>query len=1199
MPSLPRYICGLPTLGAKIYFALLKMAESRGTLRRARSLTAPETEPMSPNGCRDTCKTPVLPKAAERGRTARAEAASAAEPTAARLRRDIPASNLLFVTRQEEELSDCKNALEALAPLVRDNFRPQVLIFGEDATTRSIALEHLFNPSDTGQPFAIFATYAALRQKISSPEDYSNLRFRLRTGSGYKRQDLLDKLEKAGYERTDFTESPGEYAIRGSVIDIFCLEPMRPVRLFFSDNILESARFFEVATQHTCEHTRDITVIPAKIAAAGQYLKNCLPDNILCLADGAPAPRSSLPPALERAYGGTAVPEALRKGLADGAPAPRSSLPPALERAFGEPPVPEALRRALADGDFGPDGQIDDCLPAGTSFINVLAPPGNDSLDFGASQAPLFRADTALVEKEIIRLRDKGFKTMIFCLNRGELERLTELFSATKVPDFAEFRVGRLSEGFQHPAQSSGYGGPPEAGHPRQHPGSGLAVITSSEILGRVYRPPPSWKYRDPGSRRFRWNDLKTGDFVVHEDYGIGRYMGIRKVEHAGQEETTDCLLMEYRGGDRLFVPLYEFKKVQKYIGGEGKAPRLSSMDTRRWQEIKTRVRKGVEDVAKEILRLEAERALIKIRGLGPETHLEKEFAGSFPYEETADQLSAINSIMSDMSSTKPMNRVVVGDVGFGKTEVAMRAAFKCAVGGKQAAVLVPTTILADQHCRTFKDRFAGFPVNIAVLSRFQTGAEQKKVLKDIRLGLTDIVIGTHRLLQKDVSFKDLGLIVVDEEHRFGVKDKEKLKELSRGLHILMLSATPIPRTLYQALSSLRDISVIESPPTGRQPISTEVLPWDIDAAVAAISAELARGGQVYYVHNRVSSLPARLAYLKGLMPEVRFCMAHGRMTPKKLEETMWDFFQKKHDVLLASTIIESGLDIPSVNTLIVENAHEFGLAQLYQLRGRIGREKQKAFCCLFYPQQLKEREDKKMDKSGFVEHEYEKSSTLRDGAAKRLSAIKELAELGSGFRLAMRDMEIRGAGELLGVRQHGFINEVGVGLYCELLAGEIGRLKGKPAVHAGDESSAELDIRLPAFIPDSYLSDDMERLNCYKKLLNSGPGELEKTVKELEDLCGPAPEPVRNISVLIKLRKKLSSLGVRLVNQTDECLEIFFRPQIQMPPRALSHWQKSFGEKLVFIPSKQGDGVRIFKISGPVLPVIESFIAPLLASKT
>ncbi|MBU2574101.1 MAG: DEAD/DEAH box helicase [Elusimicrobia bacterium] len=827
-----------------------------------------------------------------------------------------------------------------------------------------------------------------------------------------------------------------------------------------------------------------------------------------------------------------------------------------------------------------PEGLV---LKTGEAFAFSDLASGGEDINFGARANMNFNSDLALVESELRRLKKEKYGITLFCINRGETERLKDLFGEKGAADFVNFRTGYIQEGFLYPAGR-------------------LAVLTSSEIFQRRYRIDPGSSR--PRSKFFKWTDLKAGDFVVHEDYGVGKYLGIKKVYYRNRNgentEDADCLFIEYARGDRLAVPLYEFNKVQKYISSEGKTPKLSHMDTKTWHELKSRVREEVQALARDILRLEAERLAMKTVALPHAGHLEDEFSASFPFEETPDQLNAINDVLSDLESLSPMNRLVAGDVGFGKTEVAMRAAMRAVLNGRQAAVLAPTTILADQHFRNFTARFREFPANIGVISRFETKSGQKKLLERLARGDLDIVIGTHRLLQKDVRFHNLGLLAIDEEHRFGVKDKEKLKAMARGVHLLLLSATPIPRTLYQSLSTLKTMSVIESPPVGRLPIATNVLPFNETTLVNAVNFELARGGQVYYVHNRVRTIESRRAYFQKLMPYLRVAVVHGQLKSEQIEEYMWDFLNKKYDVLMASTIIESGLDIPSVNTLIVENAHELGLAQLYQLRGRIGREKQKAYCYLFYPawmrgkgRQLPVTSHQSPDagrQSPDAGHQLpdtdrKPAAAISEDAMKRLSALEEFTELGSGFRLAMRDLEIRGAGELLGIRQHGFINSIGLEMYIKLLNGEINRIKGR---EQGKElPEVKIDLELPAFIPEDYIGDDMERLNFYKKLLNADLEKVDAIIAGLEDLSGPAPQPLRNLAAVIKLKKKLAFRAVRSVTQKDELTEIFFQPKAPVDAKAIKKWQELFGPTITFLPSRFGDGLRI-KTSAPALEVIE-----------
>jgi len=804
---------------------------------------------------------------------------------------------------------------------------------------------------------------------------------------------------------------------------------------------------------------------------------------------------------------------------------------------------------------------------------------GAEGEDFGAVSNLNFNSDIKVLAGELRRLKKTGFTTKLFCINRGESERLAESLTDEGAGGLVSISAGYIEEGFLHAPSKT-------------------AVITSSELFRRRYRfDPASIK---PRNKFFKWTDLKTGDFIVHEDYGVGRYLGIKKAffrnARGEQVEDSDCLYLEYARGDKLLVPLHDFSRVQKYISSEGKVPRLSHMDTKTWTELKSRVKKEVEELALDILKLEAERASVKTAALPHGGHLEEEFAASFPFQETPDQARAIAEVLADLEGELPMNRLVAGDVGFGKTEVAMRAAMRAVSNGKQAAILVPTTILADQHARNFEKRFAGFPVNIRVISRFVPVSEQKKILADLARGKVDIIVGTHRLLQKDISFSGLGLMVADEEHRFGVKDKDRIKSMAKGVHCLLMSATPIPRTLYQSLSSLKSMSVIESAPVGRQAISTFVRPFSEKGAAEAVTYELARGGQVYYVHNRVQTIESRKAYLKKIMPDLRVVVVHGQMRAEAVEKHMWEFLGGKYDVLMATTIIESGLDIPNVNTMIVENAHELGLAQLYQLRGRIGREKQKAYCYLFYPGWMKTGAERLKQKAELLKSRAEgndEPAPISADAVRRLSALEEFTELGSGFRLAMRDLEIRGAGELLGVRQHGFINSIGLEMYIKLLNGEIDRIKGR--LEDRELPEPKMDILVSAFIPEDYVGDDMERLNFYKKLLNAKETELAGLFKDFEDISGPAPEPLRNLVELIRLKKVMARKSVRAVTQRGEDLEIFFLPGAKVDAKVIGGWNNFFGSRLSFLPSKSGDGIKISSVEDPLADI--SRAAAILAS--
>ncbi len=1005
--------------------------------------------------------------------------------------------HMLAAAADEEALDSWRNAFNSLSSLLRGLPPLEVRLWGGDLSERARAMRALYSP-EPGLYYLHIASPEALCGTLMPEEEYSALGFSFKQSYSYARSVSIDLFAKAGYERVSFVEERGQFAARGSVLDFYPPGSEKPVRLFFSDDKLESVRYFEIDTQHTSGFLEKIDVPPNIFEGSGRPLLSFAGAGWKLFLDSKP---------------------------------PVCAGPPAAET---------------------------------FSFLPPLA--GEAAENFGASSSLNFNSDIGLLAGELRRLKKEGLRTTLFCINRGEAERLAESLSDAGAGGQVSIATGYIEEGFVHPP-------------------SRTAVITSSELFRRRYRfDPASIK---PKNRFFKWTDLKVGDFIVHEDYGVGRYLGIKKAyfrtADGTQVEDSDCLYLEYARGDKLLVPLHDFSRVQKYISSEGKAPRLSHMDTKTWTEMKVRVKKEVEVLALDILKLEAERAALKTAALPHGGHLEDEFASSFPFEETPDQARAIAEVLADMSDELPMNRLVAGDVGFGKTEVAMRAAMRAVANGRQAAVLVPTTILADQHYRNFTKRFAGFPVNIKAISRFVPPAEQRKILKELEAGKIDIVVGTHRLLQKDVRFAGLGVIAVDEEHRFGVKDKDRIKAAAKGVHCLLMSATPIPRTLYQSLSSLKAMSVIESAPVGRQAISTFVRPFTEKGAAEAVTYELARGGQVYYVHNRVETIESRRAYLTRLMPELRVAVVHGQMKAEEVEKQMWDFLNRKYDVLMATTIIESGIDIPTVNTLIVENAHEMGLAQLYQLRGRIGREKQKAYCYLYFPGWMKKGEERLAKKAGLLEEAGRGGGEKEIGedAVRRLSALEEFTELGSGFRLAMRDLEIRGAGELLGVRQHGFINSIGLEMYIKLLNGEIDRIKGRAG--AAELPEPRIDILAPAFIPEDYVGDDMERLNFYKKLLNAKEAELDSVLKGFEDISGPAPLPLKNLVEIIRFRKALAKKSVRSVTQKEDDLEIYFLPGARVDAGVLPGWRRAFGERLSFLPSREGDGIRLSGVEDPL----------------
>lgn len=691
---------------------------------------------------------------------------------------------------------------------------------------------------------------------------------------------------------------------------------------------------------------------------------------------------------------------------------------------------------------------------------------------------------------------ENGTGIKVYCANDGEKSRIAEILHENRwVYKAPEFLYGNLSQGFYQEKENT-------------------VFISSREML---YKKKPVSFPKIKGGRRIEgiW-EISAGDYVVHEKYGIGRYIGLRTIARA--DKVSEYLCIEYRKGDKLYVPPEEIKTVKKYIGVEGVKPKLYSMDTGAWERLKSRVREAAAEFAKELLRLYAQRSMIKREPYERETNWDKELQETFPYEETPDQLKAIEDIKNDFLKPYPMERLICGDVGYGKTEVAVRAAFKVVQEGKQVAVLVPTTVLAQQHFNTFYNRLSPFPTRVAVLSRFQSKAKQKEIVEDLKKGNIDIIVGTHRLLQKDIQFKNLGFLIIDEEHRFGVKQKEKIKAMKKNIDILMLSATPIPRTLSSALSGFRDLSLIETPPFGRLPIETSLSAYDEKLVKNIIDAELSRNGQVFYVYNKVETILTKAEDIKRIVPDARLGIIHGQMKAKDIENMMWKFINLEIDILLATTIIESGIDIPSVNTMIIEEAENFGLSQLYQLRGRIGRDRRKAYCYLFY-----------------------KDENLSDEAIKRLEAIKEFSDLGSGFRLAMKDLEIRGAGGILSKNQHGFVRDIGYDMFAKLLEEEGHKIKGE-TFEAQSESNSSVDLQVSALIPHTYIEDEDIRILFYRKLSEAKDYEiLEEIKKELLDRFGKLPQEVQTLFEIMELRLKAEKLNIERVSEDSQYVYIYF----------------------------------------------------------
>jgi len=645
-------------------------------------------------------------------------------------------------------------------------------------------------------------------------------------------------------------------------------------------------------------------------------------------------------------------------------------------------------------------------------------------------------------------------------------------------------------------------------------PKNNLVYLTEHELFNKTSHHRRRVKTLENAQRLRNYNELKPGDYVVHVNHGIGRFEGIKTLENNGVKR--DYITITYQHGDQLFVPADQLKLVQKYVASEGKTPHVNKLGGSEWAKTKRKVAAKVEDIADDLIDLYAKRESEKGFAFSKDDELQREFEDSFPYVETADQLRSIKEIKHDMEQPKPMDRLLVGDVGFGKTEVALRAAFKAVQDNKQVAFLVPTTILAQQHFETIQDRFKNFPVNYAVLSRFQTAAESKKITEGLKSGKIDLVVGTHRLLSKDVQFKDLGLLIVDEEQRFGVKHKERLKELKANIDVLTLTATPIPRTLHMSMVGVRDLSVMETPPSNRYPIQTYVMEQIPSVVKDACLREMQRGGQVFYLHNRIDDIDDVVSELEDLIPTARIISVHGRMSKNMMEDILYRFLNREFDILVTTTIIETGIDMPNVNTMIIENADHYGLSQLYQLRGRIGRSARLAYAYFLY----------------------QPNKVLTEIGEKRLEAIRDFTELGSGFKIAMRDLSIRGAGNMLGAQQHGFIDSVGYDLYSQMLSDAIKSRKGKKKV---DKSNAEIDLGLEAYIPESYIADQEEKIEFYKKIKAADADDIEQIQDELIDRFGDYPEPVENLLAISKLKAEADLAQVLNITQIKQQVKVEF----------------------------------------------------------
>jgi transcription-repair coupling factor (superfamily II helicase) len=1027
-----------------------------------------------------------------------------------------------------ESLEDAEEVADDLTTLMGE--RSPCLLPGKPGFGRALTAVEQSERAEVlltltqGQNPVVVTTAAALLDPLPAPGDVSANMYTVSRGEILDRESLLRYLTDAGYKREILVEGVGQFAVRGAVVDIYPFGASEAVRLEFYGDDVESIRHFDPSTQKSTGEIEEVTLMAAEMGEeeTAHLLDHLPPNTVLVWSDGRGAWNAVKKVFEERASQATS--RRFRDFSLDDVDEAVYSEETELADILDEEEEPEDDESAEEnDGYKAPVREREpfkivdpaEIRKDARKFMQVFlgtTPHGDEaSVDVGGLPQERFAANLPLVAERLKEYHADGIQTYLLCDSQVAGERLAQVLEERGCPEDAfEVYEDGLHHGFTMPAIK-------------------LAVLVDHDIFGRMRRRRRFMKFKNVVPLH-DIDALKPGDFVVHVDYGIGRYRNLTKIEVGGVQR--EVLKIEYRDGVTLFVKLENLAQVQKYSGREGFQPPLSKIGGRDWRELKKKTKKSLLSIAEDLIKLYAERKAVKGHSYSQDTAWQREMEAMFPYEDTPDQMRAAEEVKSDMESMQPMDRLICGDVGYGKTEIAMRAAFKAVTDGKQVAVLVPTTILAQQHYRTFKERFKNWPVSIEVVSRFQAPREQRHVLQRLGEGKVDVIIGTHRLLSKDVCFSDLGLLIIDEEHRFGVVQKERIKSLRANIDVLAMSATPIPRTLHMALMGARDLSQINTPPPNRQPIETDVVPFSEKVIKDAILYEIERGGQVFFVHNRIESIPSVKRMLERILPNVRFAVAHGQMDEDELARVMVDFIEGNFDVLISTMIIESGLDLPNVNTMIVNRADHFGVAQLHQLRGRIGRSSRKAYAYLMVPPK------------------FEMSRIARE----RLAALTNFSSLGAGFQVAMRDLEIRGAGNLLGREQSGYINAVGFEMYQRLIEEAVREVQVEHADGNGIEPEpVELKLKLEAdaFFAEDYMPEGGMRLNYYRELSRTKElAQVDETLNEVADRFGRLPEASQNLFDMVRIRILGEKLGAEKIT--------IDRPQsvIEFPQDSMSREQ-------------------------------------------
>lgn len=986
-------------------------------------------------------------------------------------------------------------------------------IKGKTLTNRRMEVLRAIAEKKKEEPVTVITTMDAFLDGIISPDEIQKNRIHITGEDTVDLTKLEQDLTALGYERESQIEAPGQFAVRGGIIDVFPLAEEMPVRIELWGDEIDSIRMSDAKSQRSIENISEITIYPASENCFGNnglvsFLKY-FPENETLLFYDEPHRLQETAETVEAEY---------TESLKNRADAGMKEEGEEELRVFQTKDIISEMNRYSGIGLTTLESKCG--LFKVRSVYTVQAKgvnPYNNSFE--------------LLTRDLKRLKRNGYRVVLLSGSRTRAKRLAEDLRDYDLSSFysedmqREVKPGEIMAAYGY--ASEGY----------EYPMLKFVVISESDIFGRKKKKKKRKKYE--GQRIQDFAELKPGDYVVHENHGIGVYKGIEKIEV--EKIVKDYMKIVYAEGGVLYIPVAQMDLIQKYAGADAKKPRLNKLGTIQWGKTKSQVKKAVQIVAKDLVELYAVRQQSEGFVYGPDTVWQKEFEEMFPFEETDDQLQAIEDTKHDMESKKIMDRLICGDVGYGKTEIAIRAAFKAVQEGKQVVCLVPTTILAQQHYNTFVQRLKEFPVRIDLLCRFRSAAEQKKTIEDTKKGFVDILVGTHRVLSKDVVFKDLGLLIIDEEQRFGVTHKEKIKKLKENIDVLTLTATPIPRTLHMSLIGIRDMSVLEEAPNERMPIQTYVMEYNDEMVREAITRELARDGQVYYVYNRVNDIADVAGRIQSLVPDANVAFAHGQMKERELEDIMYDFINGDIDVLVSTTIIETGLDIPNANTMIIQDADRFGLSQLYQLRGRVGRSNRMAYAFLLY----------------------QRDKLLKEVAEKRLSAIREFTDLGSGIKIAMRDLEIRGAGNLLGEAQSGHMEAVGYDLYCKMLNEAVRQLKGGPEA---ETFTTLIDLNVDAYIPEYYIKNEYQKLDIYKRIAAiESEEELEDMTEELIDRFGDIPKKVQQLLVIASLKSLAHSVYVTAIEQKGEEIRFTMYEKAKIDPSGIPKFLDSYKNDLIF----------------------------------